>query len=278
MQRLVFVTVVVVALFMPANARGALFFLLDRPAAEPNARVTVRTGGTPKGFELRQRVKPFQRPVRIYLVAADAAAEVHSRLDPRLHFVGSVAPDRNGRGLLTFGVPPLDAQTYTLAYWCPGCASHSRGRTFFVQRPGQFAPRYRSQTLLRVEATDGCPVTLPNGSRPPGILAAGPWHGNGVMWARLSPGGTYAVSPDDVGADGSISNKVAWVTTPRAREPVVVGERLDAPSPPLRVLGVNGDVSPFMTPIVFAAAGCWRVRARADDVSLTYVVDVRIEG
>lgn len=278
MHRLVLVIAVVVALSLPANARGALLLLLDRTTAKPNERVTVRTGPTPKGFKVGRRVRPFQPGVRIYLVAADAAPDVHSRFDRRLHFVGSLVPDRNGRGLLTFSVPPLDPNSYTLAYWCPACSTYSRGRRFFVQRPDQLAPRYRSQTLLRVESTDGCPVTLPNGNRPPGILSPGPWHGNGLAWVRLSPDGAYTVSPDDVGADGSISNKVAWVTTPRAREPSVVGERLDAPSPPLRVLGVNGDVSPFMTPIVFAAGGCWRVRARVEDVSLTYVVRVVVRS
>jgi hypothetical protein len=88
------------------------------------------------------------------------------------------------------------------------------------------------------------------------------------------------VSQDRVGADGWIGNKLLWVTTPPWRAPTVSGERLDSPAPPLRVLGANkGSFSDaanpsFMTPVVFAAAGCWRLRARLGDVSLTYVVDV----
>ena len=78
------------------------------PRFNPNDRVKVRAGGTPKGFTLKQRVKPFQRPVRLYLVENDAATEVRSRFDPRLNFIGSVVPDKNGRALLTFSVPPLD--------------------------------------------------------------------------------------------------------------------------------------------------------------------------
>jgi hypothetical protein len=130
--------------------------------------VKVRAGGTPKGFTLKRRVKLFQRPVRLYLVQNDAAAKVRSRFDPRLNFIGSVVPDKNGRGLLTFSVPPLDPGTYTIAYWCPGCAAYSRGRTFFVQQADQFVPGYRSQALLRIETTQSCPVTLPNANRPPG--------------------------------------------------------------------------------------------------------------
>ena len=189
MQRLALIAVVLVALAAPANARAALFFLLDQPSAAPNDRVTVRTGTTARDFQLGRQVKPLQRPVRLYLVQAELAPEVHSRFDPRLHFVGSVTPDRNGRGLQTFSVPPLDSRTYTLAYWCPGCAASSRGRTFFVQRPDQFAQRYRSRTLLRIDTTQACPVTLPNSNRPPGQPPNLAWYGNGLLWAGLKADG-----------------------------------------------------------------------------------------
>ena len=284
MQRLVLVSIVLGALLMPANARGALFFLLDRPAAEPNERVTVRTGATPAGFGLRQRLKPFQRPVRIYLVEADAATRVHSRLDPRLHFVGSLVPDRNGRGLLTFSVPPLDAQTYALAYWCPGCATYSRGRTFFVQQPDQFVQRYRSRTLLRIASTQSCPVTLPNANRPPGQPRSVAWYGNGLLWAGVERDGTYTVAADRVGADGTIGNKLLWVTTPPWEKPTISGERLDAPAAPLNVVRVNtgsfsGAANPsHMSPVGFPTAGCWRLEARLRDVSLVYVVQVVVAG
>lgn len=282
MQRLVLITVVLVALFVPANARGALFFLLDQSAAKPNERVTVRTGTTPKGFQLRQRARPLRQAVRLYLVATDAASEVHSRNDRRLYFVGSLVPDQNGRGLMSFSMPPLDSQTYTLAYWCPGCAAFSRGRTFFVQRPDQVAPRYRAQTLLRLVATTSCPVTLPNGNRPPGQPRHVSWYGNGFLWAGVARDGTYTVPADRVGADGSIGNKLLWVTTPPWEKPTISGERIDAPAPPLHVLGVNtgsfsGAENPsHMSPVGFPSAGCWRVRARLGDLSLVYVVQVAV--
>ena len=280
MQRLTLIAVVLVALAAPANAHAALFFLLDQSSASPNDRVTLRTGGTPTAFTPRQRVKPLQRPVRVYLVRTELAVETHSRLDPRLKFVGSVLPDRNGRALLTFSVPPLDAGTYTLAYWCPGCAASSRGRTFFVQHPDQFVQRYRSRTLLQIDTTQSCPVTLPNANRPPGQPRNVSWHGNGLLWAGVAADGTYAVDQDRVDADGSIGNKLLWVTTPPWSRPTISGERLDAPAPPLRVLGVNqGSFSSaakpsFMSAINFPTAGCWRLTARVADVSLSYVVDV----
>jgi hypothetical protein len=282
-HRIALVAVAFVALAVPANAPAALFFLFDQPSASPNARVTLRTGGTPRGFTLRQQTKPLQRAVRIYLVRNDVAAEVHSRFDRRLNFVGSLAPDKNGRGLLTFSAPPLDSGSYTLAYWCPGCAAYSRGRTFFVQRPEQFVQRYRSRALLRIEPTQSCPVTLPNANRPQGQPRSVSWYGNGLLWAGLDPDGVYAVSPDRVGADGSIGNKLLWVTTPPTARPTISGVRIDAPAPPLRVLGVNqgsfsGAANPsFMSAVNFPTAGCWRLRARVADVSLTYVVNVVVQ-
>jgi len=279
-QRFALIAVALAALAAPANARAALFFLFDQPSASPNDRVTVRTGVTPRNFQSSRRVKPLQPAVRVYLVRTDVAVEVHSRLDPRLSFVGSVVPDRNGRGLVTLSVPPLDSGSYTLAYWCPGCAAYSRGRTFFVQQPEQFVQRYRSQALLRINTTQSCPVTLPNANRPPGQPRSVSWYGNGLLWAGLAADGIYAVPQDRVAADGSIFNKLPWVTTPSWERPTISGERLDAPAPPLRVIAVNqgsysgADKPSYMSAVEFPTAGCWRLTARVADVSLSYVVDV----
>jgi len=266
-QRLALVAVALVALAVPANARAALVFVFDQPSASPNDRVTLRTGGTPKAFTLRQQMKPLQRPVRVYLVRADLATEIRSRLDPRLQFLASIALDQRGRALVTLSVPPLDSGTYTLAYWCPGCTTANSSRTFFVQRSG-----------LRINATPSCPVTLPNASRPPDQPRSS-WYGNGLLWAGVGADGIYAVDQDDVGADGSIGNKLLWVTTPRWSRPTISGERLDADAPPLRVLRVNqgsfaGAPPSYMSPVSFPTAGCWRLTARVDDVSLSYVVEV----
>jgi hypothetical protein len=114
------------------NSRAALFFLIAPTAANPGDVVTVRTGGTPKSFTLRQRAKPFQQPIRLYLVANKLAPDVHSRFDRRAHFIGRLVPDANGHGLLRFTVPPLDSDSYTVGAWCPRCAAYSRGRTWSV--------------------------------------------------------------------------------------------------------------------------------------------------
>src|SRR5712691_11619285 len=59
MKRLAVIALALVALAVPVNANAALFFLFDQPSAAPNDRMTVRTGGTPKNFKLKQRVKPL---------------------------------------------------------------------------------------------------------------------------------------------------------------------------------------------------------------------------
>jgi hypothetical protein len=109
------------------------------------------------------------------------------------------------------------------------------------------------------------------------------WYGNGLLWAGLEADGIYEVSQDRVGADGSIGNKLLWVTTPSTARPTISGERLDAPAAMLRVLGVNqgsfsGAANPsYMSAVNFPTAGCWRLHARVDDVSLSYVVDVVVQ-
>jgi hypothetical protein len=268
------------------NAGAALFFLFDRTTAAPNDRVTVRTGLTPKGFVPRQRVKSSRSPDRIYLLPSRLGADVHSRFDPRLEFVGTLVRDARGRGVLTFTVPPLDLGTYTIAYWCPSCARFSFGRTFVVQDGGAFVEPYGSQALLKIAGTETCPVTIPNGKRPPGEPLGRYWHGNGLLWAALSRDGVRVVAPTEVGSDGSIFDKLGWATTPSHRQPTISGRRLDAPAPPLRVLalrlgqsvsasGRRGRPS-WASAVAFPSAGCWRLTARVRDVSLTYVVKLVI--
>lgn len=244
-RRLALVVALLAGLAAPAQARADIRFAFDRASAAPNDRVTVRRTGVPS------------TPVRLYLLPRDVAGDVHSRFDGRLSFVGTIAGTA-----ATFSVPPLDAGDYKLAYWCRTCA-------FSVAR-----------AHLRIQSGAACPVTLPNRSRPPGQPRNLPWYGNGLLWAGLSRDGSYAVSPDRVGADGSIGNKLLWATRTGSSKPAVSGERLDAPASPLRVLGVNrgsfsgADRPSFMSPVTFPTVGCWRVTARLGDLSLTYVVSV----
>lgn len=263
-----------VAVAAPESGRAALFFLFEPTSAKPGETVTVRLGGTPESFTAAQAVRPFQRPIRLYLVPNGTAARVHTRFDTRLHFIGSLVPDARFRGKLRFTVPPLDADAYAVAAWCPGCARFSVGRTFFTLPVGSgTAARYRPFMLLKLpplSATPTCPVTAPNGSAPPGERSAPHWHGNGVLWTGLAPNHGIGQLQDD----GSYFDKLRWTT-------IVYhllsfrAVRLDATAPPaLWKANEGGSAGSWATAVWFSSAGCWRLTARVGDVSLSVVVRV----
>jgi hypothetical protein len=277
-QRLAALTLAAGVLAAGADgARSALFFFFDPTTARPGDRVTVRTAGTPKGFTQTHRVRPLQRPMRVYVVGNAIAGEVRSRFDSRLHFVGSLRPDREGRGILTFAVPPLESGSYAAAVWCPGCARSSRGRTFFVLTP--LGSGHRARMLLRVAAlpatADRCPVTIPNGDQPPG-LAQRPWHhGNGALWTVLREDGVYR-SPN---ADGSQFVKMIWGAAGVAGPLSVRYQRLDAAATAISAETVRGTWHGFRGSASWASRmhfseGCWRVTGRVRDVSLSFVLEV----
>lgn len=254
------------------EARGALFFLFEPTAAKAGDVVTARTGGTPKSFTLRQRVRPFQRPIRLYLVPNQLARDVHNRFDQRAHFVGSLVPDRNGRGLLRFTVPPLESDRYTVGAWCPGCAPYSRGRTWSVIHvtARDVVPRYRPLMLLRVTVPPAkpCPVTRPNG---------GYWHRNGFLSARVGTG-VFEFTPDRVGPDGTLFEKQIWRASGVWGDLIVRFQRLDVPGPALTAQTVSGHDRSWAARLRFPSEGCWKVTGRLDDITLSFVVKVLIRS
>jgi hypothetical protein len=248
MFRLPLIAFSLLAFALPADAHASGILALDRESARPNDRVKVTSA--------------LDVPLRLYLVDRGLAPTVTSRTDRRLSFVGVVRANRS----LIFSMPPLDVGTYWLAVW--------DGKT------GLRTVAARLQLL----PTEGCPVTRPNGNRPPGQPRDVTWYGNGALWAGVEREGTWTARADQVTADGSLGNKLLWVTTPPWAKPTVSGVRIDADAPPLRVLRVNtGSFSSaanpsHMTPVEFPTPGCWRLRARLGDVSLVYVVQVAVSG
>jgi hypothetical protein len=244
--------VTVAALLATAAAVAALAappgqLTLDRAAASPNARVTVRSS--------------LANPARLYLVPP-GTGPVLTRDDGRLRFIGAI----RAHGSLTFSVPPLAPGLYRLVFWCSSCRLTT------------------TATRLRIRPSPSCPVTRPNGRRPAGEPASPHWHGNGLLWASLETDGVYEVARGDVGADGSIGNKLGWATTPATAYPRISGQRIDGTAPPLRVKSVNLGQSSnstrpsFASAVAFPSAGCWRLTARVGDVSLVYVVRVDVAG
>jgi hypothetical protein len=260
MRRFLVTAATFVALAAPTDALAGQVFLFDRTSAEPNERVTIRA------------TTAARAAVRLYLVRTDEVDRARNPRDARLTFIGTLVPGRK----LTFSVPPLDAATYELATWCPRCS----GAPFSLQRPERLVRSNRAKATLRIEDIPTCPVTLPNGDRPAGQPRRMSWYGNGRLWAGLTADGTRPVLRFEVAADGSIGDKLPWVTTPRSERPTISGERIDETAPPLRVLGVNrgsfsGAADPsYMSAVSFPTAGCWRLRARVGDVSLVYVVRI----
>lgn len=252
MLRLPVIAASFAALALPLGAGATSVIAFDRASASPNDRVRVTSA--------------LSETARLYLVRQDVAGAIRSRTDRRLSFIGVVRANSS----LTFSLPPLDAGTYNLALWCERChGAQLRTRA----------------ARLQVLPVAGCPVTRPNGSRPPRQPRGLSWHGNGRLWAGVDADGTYSVPRTHLAPDGSIGNKLLWVTTPAWQKPSVSGERLDGEAPPLRVLGVNtgsfhsGNVDPsHMSAVSFPTPGCWRLTARVGDVSLTYVVRVDVEG
>lgn len=256
----------VAAAIVASSAHAALFFLFKPTKADAGALVTVRLGGTPPRFTLAEREPPFQKPMRIYLVPSEVAGEVSTRFDARLHFIGRIVPDRNGRGVSRFRVPPLNTGAYAVAVWCPQCARNSFGRTFFVQTVPRIS-RYRRWMGLDVRlpsATETCPVTTGGG------------YGNGLLATRLAQDGAIRAQARPEG----LFDKLGWdALTTFSGTVVVRGERLDGPGRMDFVRANRGSavwsgLYGWMTPVVFSSEGCWRITGRVRDVSLTYVVRV----
>jgi hypothetical protein len=254
------------AVALASPARSALFLLFSPTTASAGEIVSVRLGGTPAGFTAADRRVPLQRAVRIYLAPAAIAGQVRSRFDPRIHFVGSLVPDRDAHGRLVFEAPPLDSGTYVAAAWCPGCASFRRGQRFFVLAPARSSP-YRDEMTLRLElpsAATACPVST--GRVGNGILSSSAPGPDGVLATRRDP-------------DATLFQKLAWLPKRGFHGNLVVrGERLDAPGE-MKVISVNWGHSStgrgsWASAVAFPSEGCWRLSGRVGDVRLTYVVRV----
>lgn len=121
----------------------------------------------------------------------------------------------------------------------------------------------------RVAAFDPCPITHPNGSRPPGSTFGSEFHGNGAIWAGLWPSNVVVQEPE---ADGSIGAKFGWWRG-ASGQLRIEGRRLDGAAPPLGsdVPDGYGDAGFQASGIVFPTEGCWEVTGRVGAASLSFV-------
>ncbi len=152
----------------------------------------------------------------------------------------------------------------------------------------------------RDDTSRACPVTRPNGSSPPSERPSPFYHGNGALWTALGPDGTTLMRPENVSIDGSLDMKSPWWRSVDEQLPIV-GQRLDAPAPPLRATTPGGrrldvpirttfgpwpdetgtpragatpeagDIRFQATNLNFPVEGCWEIRAASGAASLTVV-------
>jgi hypothetical protein len=141
-------------------------------------------------------------------------------------------------------------------------------------------PRLDAAPARNIARPDACPVTLPNGSTPPGARdwATDHSYGNGKLFTEFWPFGVVVAHPVQVNADGAIEMKWPWWRGNRGHLRVE-GRRLDGEAPPLRaeIPPYYGLVGFQPSGLVFPSEGCWEVTGRVGDAALTFVMIV-VEG
>jgi hypothetical protein len=125
---------------------------------------------------------------------------------------------------------------------------------------------------------DGCPVTKPNGSTPPGEDPSRYYHGNGQIWTGLYDNGTVVFEPEGPGVreeDGSLSMKFWWWRGVEGRLEIE-GRRIDADADALRasIPAGYGDKGFQASALIFPTPGCWEVTAQVGTATLTFVTRV----
>jgi len=120
-----------------------------------------------------------------------------------------------------------------------------------------------------------CPVTVPNGSTPPGEQPSPDHHGNGQLWTGLWPDGKVIFEPGGPGtiyADGSLGMKWWWWRGVEGQL-AIEGRRLDAAAPPMQADIPEGyGQSGFQAAgLIFPTEGCWEVTGTVGEAELTFI-------
>jgi hypothetical protein len=130
------------------------------------------------------------------------------------------------------------------------------------------------------QAGFGCPVTVANGSTPPGEAASKQNHGDGTLWTVLWPNETVLIPPDNIDKKGVLWMKFPWWRGPGVSGRLqVIGTRLDATVPPLQLqMSDYGPTGFQASALGFSTPGCWEVTGSAGSAKLTFVTRVALAG
>lgn len=129
-----------------------------------------------------------------------------------------------------------------------------------------------------------CPVTrppqpafVPSVAYPKTPPAGEAWYGTPELWTTLTPNGTWTGLPHDM---GGYTQKVFWwrdASDWRTDQLTVTGVRIDGAATPLTTSTVTSasgtDIGTAMLVVIdIPAAGCWEIKGRYKEATLTFVV------
>lgn len=158
----------------------------------------------------------------------------------------------------------------------------SVGRTNIVPPISSSPASEASTQASATNAQAPCPVTIANGSTPPGERPSSEFHGNGALWTTLWPEGKVLATPPYVRPDGSIDMKFPWWRGPGVVGALSIeGRRLDGPASLLQAQIPEGysDQGFQASGIIFPTEGCWEITGKAGGASLSFVtLVVKVEA
>jgi hypothetical protein len=198
-------------------------------------------------------------------------------------------PRRSGRGTVgsrtqfNGGFVVAGPQCVELRVAVAGRRSEIRRRVSFGSESA-CAPGAGNQS----QGAKSCPVTIPNGSTPPGAKPSLGHHGNGRLWTVLPLEGEMVVTNERptppgttagyVHRNGAISVKWPWWGVKSAgRRLIVSGTRRGSSRPRILARIRERRTRHFWASVLrFRSRGCWRVTARARRARLSFVIAVSV--
>lgn len=141
-------------------------------------------------------------------------------------------------------------------------------------------PAGMATPLTNERRLNGCDVTRPNASTPPGQQPATTWYGNGILWTRLGADGVIVPSPEEWTLDRQIViDGWPWVAVDPHSTFAIEGSVISSidgtpTASDGRFLGVVMEPggAEAQVRMHFSQPGCWEITGAAPGGSLTVTV------